>query len=250
MPSAAQVLTAGGILRASEVVELAAAERLDLAAAATMLQKETGGGRNVWGSDAVVVAAGTYAKGAVVTQAAYLAYRTAVRAGRAGRQGCGPAQLTYGGYQDQADQLGGCWDWRANVTVGFRALAGLIRAGGTRTGFRSYNGSGPMAERYADDAMIKYNAWRARLTGASTDEGDDIMATLDEVRAVVRAELATLARRDDLGYARDQTLAALGAPDPGHAPTVPAKGAKPVQQQLDEIKTLLGGILAQLTDDK
>lgn len=246
LPSAAAVLSAGGILRASEVVELAGATGLDLAAAAAMLVKESGGGRNVWGSDAVVVAPGTYTKGAPVTQAAYLAYRAAVRAGRAGRQGCGPTQLTYGGYQDQADQIGGCWDWRCNVTVGFRALAGLIKAGGLRTGFRSYNGSGAAAERYADDAMRRYTEWAVRLAGASTDEGEDVMATQDELRAIVRDELANLARRDDVGWARNQTLAALGVANPPNAPGAPPAGAKSVQQQLDDVKTLLGGILAEL----
>jgi hypothetical protein len=170
--SAAQVLAANGVLRAPEVVELAAAAGLDLAAAATLLQKESGGGRNVWGSDAVTTA-GTYVKGAAVTQAAYLAYRTAVRAGRAGRQGCGPTQLTYGPYQDQADALGGCWDWRSNIRVGFSILAKGIRASGLRTGFRAFNGSGAAAERYADDALSKYAIWRSRLSGA-TPGGDDV----------------------------------------------------------------------------
>lgn len=161
--SAVQVLEQGGILRAAEVVELAAG--LDLAAAATLLIKESGGGRNVWGSDAVATA-GTYVKGAEVTKATYLAYRDAVRAGRAGRQGCGPTQLTYYAFQDRADALGGCWDWRVNVRVGFDILAAGIKANGLRTGFRAYNGSGTAAESYADDAMAKYQAWKAQLAGA------------------------------------------------------------------------------------
>jgi len=159
----ADILAAGGILRAPEVVELAAATGLDLAAAAVALLKESGGGRNVWGHDNVVVAPGTYTKGAEVTQAAYLAYRQAVQAGRAGRQGVGPLQLTWSGYQSQADQLGGAWDWRCNVTVGFQALAQHIRNSGLHNGFRDYNGSGPAAEAYANDAIAKYNVWRVRL---------------------------------------------------------------------------------------
>lgn len=249
MTSAAEVLAAGGILRPGEVIELAAATSLDLAAAATMLAKESGGGRNVWGSDQVVIAPGTYVKGAPVTQSAYLAYRAAVVAGRAGRQGCGPTQLTYGGYQDLADRAGGCWDWRANVRTGFTALAALVKAKGLRDGFRAYNGSGPAAERYAADAMARYTVWRARLAGASSTPEDD-MPTLDEVRAVVREELAALARRDDVGYARNQTLSALGIGDPEHAPAAPAKGAKSVQQQLDDIKTLLAGVVAGMATTK
>lgn len=170
----ADILTAGGILRAPEVVEFAAAAGLDLAAAAVVLLKESGGGRNVWGSDNVVVAPNTYVKGAEVTQAAYLAYKQAVQAGRAGRNGVGPLQLTWSGYQDQADQIGGCWDWRCNVTVGFQALAAHIRNDGLRNGFRNYNGSGPAAERYADDAMAKYSVWRTRLGTPEPTGGDDV----------------------------------------------------------------------------
>jgi len=163
--SAVQVLEQGGILRAAEVVELATTAGLDLAAAATLLIKESGGGRNVWGSDAVATA-GTYVKGAEVTRTVYLAYKAAVQAGRAGRQGVGPCQLTYGPFQDRADALGGCWDWRVNVRVGFDILASGIKANGLRAGFRAYNGSGPAAERYADDAMAKYQSWKTRLAGA------------------------------------------------------------------------------------
>lgn len=160
--TAVQVLEQGGILRAGEVVELATAAGLDLAAAATLLIKESGGGRNLWGHDAVNTG-GLYVKGSEVTKAAYLAYKA--QRTRLGAQGVGPCQLTWPGYQDQADQLGGCWDWRCNVTIGFRALAGGIKARGLREGFRRYNGSGPAAERYAGDAMAKYGAWKSRLAG-------------------------------------------------------------------------------------
>ena len=55
------VLCRGGILRAAEVVDLAAAAGLDLAAAATLLAIESHGGRNAWGSDGVSTA-GIYVK--------------------------------------------------------------------------------------------------------------------------------------------------------------------------------------------
>lgn len=245
MPTSAEVLIAGGIQRAAEVCELAASVGLDLAAAATLLEKESAGGRNVWGHDAVVVAPGTYVKGAPVTKSAYLSYRAAVSAGRAGRQGCGPCQLTYGGYQDQADQAGGCWDWRANALTGFRVLAQLIRAKGLRDGFRAYNGTGPAAESYAADAITRYTAWARRLAGVATAlDSEDDMPSTDEIRALIREELARYPTKDDLGWARNQTLSALGVSDPEHAPTTPARGAKSVQQQLDDIKTLLAGVVA------
>lgn len=155
-------LAAWGILRPAEVVELAAAAGLDLACAVTMLEKESGGGRNVWGSDGVDTG-GAYVKGGPVTRDNYLAYRALAQAHKIGRQGVGPAQLTYYTLQDQADLVGGCWDWRANVTVGFRHLAQLQRSYGIRGGFRRYNGDGPAAERYADDALARLAKWRTRI---------------------------------------------------------------------------------------
>ena len=93
--SAVSVLAEGGIIGAEDVVSIAAIAGLELAAAATLLVKESSGGRNVWGHDAVTVAPNTYAKGGPVTESNYAAYLAAVNAGHAGRQGCGPTQLTF-----------------------------------------------------------------------------------------------------------------------------------------------------------
>src|SRR6185369_12112647 len=87
-------------------------------------------------------------------------------AGRAGPQGVGPCQLTFGPFQDRADAAGGCWDWRANCRVGFRILAELIDHYGESDGFARYNGSGPAADRYAADAMTRLTRWRALLAAA------------------------------------------------------------------------------------
>ena len=167
MSNAVNVLAAGGIRNAAAVVTAAQAAGLELAAAATMLDKESAGGQNLWGHDGVATG-GAYVMGSPVTEQAYRAYKVALATGRAGRQGVGPCQLTYHTLQDEADRLGGCWRWEVNITVGFRHLAQLIRAKGTRGGFRAYNGSGPAAERYADDAMRRYAAWQARLRGTSS----------------------------------------------------------------------------------
>jgi hypothetical protein len=153
------VLSGGGILRAAEVVALAGAAKLDLAAAATLLMKETGGGRNVWGNDNVDTG-GNYVKGAEVTQAAYLRYRAARTAHNA--QGVGPTQLTSASLQDLADQRGGAWDWRVNCAVGFEILADGISRLGLRGGFKAYNG----ADAYAADAMARYAVWNAALSTA------------------------------------------------------------------------------------
>jgi hypothetical protein len=173
--TAAEVLAKHGTQRAAEVVELAAAAGLEPAVAATLLQKESGGGHNVWGHDDVDDG-GNYVKGAPVTKEAYKKYKR--DRGRLGAQGVGPTQLTFPGFQDRADDRGGCFDWRVNCSVGFEILAEHIKAKGLRDGFRAYNGSGAAAERYADDAMSKLAVWRSRLGGAGrkilTPEEEDM----------------------------------------------------------------------------
>jgi len=175
-PSTVTVLEQNGILRAAEVVELAALAGLELAAAATLLEKESSGGRNIYGHDGVDTG-GFYTKGGPVTQETYLLYR-AHRA-ELGAQGVGPTQLTYGPFQDRADRQGGCWDWRVNTRVGFDIVSGLIKAKGVRSGFRAYNGSGAAAEAYADDALKRLRVWRDRLDPA-TVLGDTQRPTLRE----------------------------------------------------------------------
>lgn len=159
--TADQVLAAHGIQRATEVVALAAAAGLELAAAATMLEKESGGGDNVFGHDEVSTD-GIYRYGQPVTKDVYERYREARKAGRIPPQGVGPTQLTSPGFQDQADAAGGCYDWAVNVKVGFGILAGEIRSSGIRGGFRAYNGS----DAYAADAMQKLAVWESRLAGS------------------------------------------------------------------------------------
>jgi hypothetical protein len=161
--TATEVLAAHGTQRAAEVVELAAAAGLELAAAATLLEKESGGGHNVFGHDNVDTG-GFYKKGGPVTEERYRNYKAHRK--EFGAQGVGPTQLTLPAFQDRADTRGGCFDFRVNCQVGFEILAGLIKSNGVHDGFRAYNGSGPAAEAYADDAINKLNVWRSRLVGA------------------------------------------------------------------------------------
>lgn len=167
--SAADTLDAWGILRADDVVEIARSVGLDIAYAAVLLQKESSGGRNIWGHDRVDTG-GAYVKGAEVTADAYARYRDLVRRGLIGRQGVGPCQLTAADFQDQADRLGGCWKWEINCRVGFEVLRSHISRFGERDGFKAYNGgpgsvgrSVPAADVYAADAMVKLGEWRLRL---------------------------------------------------------------------------------------
>lgn len=160
--SAVEVLAAGKIVDPPSVVRIARTAGLELAAAATLLQMESGGGRNVWGHDPVATG-GAYVKGAIVTERAYKMYLT-IR-GRHGAQGVGPCQLTWPGFQDRADRRGGCWRWEINCQVGFEILADLIDKHGVRGGFEAYNGTGPAARAYAARAMSLYDGWRAKLAG-------------------------------------------------------------------------------------
>jgi hypothetical protein len=185
--TAAEVLATHGTKRAAEVVELAVAAKLELAAAATLLEKESGGGRNVWGHDNVDTG-GHYVKGAEVTKEAYLNYKADRALGRIGAQGVGPTQLTLKAFQDRADARGGCFDWRVNCSVGFEILAEHIKNKGVHDGFRAYNGSGEAAEAYADDAIKKLGVWRSRLGGSPTPLGEDWfdMATKAELKAALK----------------------------------------------------------------
>jgi hypothetical protein len=160
----AQALAAGGILRADEVVTIAARAGLELAAAAALLQMESGGGANVWGHDGVPTG-GAYVKGGTVTRADYLAYLK-IR-GKYGAQGVGPCQLTWPPLQDLADKRGGCWDWATNCAVGFEHLASLVGPRGLGEAFRAYNGTGPAARAYSARAVGLLDRWRARLRDAA-----------------------------------------------------------------------------------
>lgn len=153
-----------GILRPYEVVELAHQTGLWLPYGCAMLKRESYGGRNLWGGDGVSTG-GVYVKGSIVTRDAYLRYRDLRNRGVIGNQGVGPGQLTARGYQDQADAIGGCWDWRCNVTVAFGALSDLVRVFGL-DGLRRYNGSGPNAENYRRAVVADAANWNAAIMGA------------------------------------------------------------------------------------
>jgi len=193
--AAADSLAAWGIVNAAQVVAIAGAVGLDLAVACTILEKESGGGQNVWGHDGVDPG-GTYVKGAPVTQADYLAYRGKLKAGLIKAQGVGPCQLTWSGYQEAADKLAGCWDWHSNCTVGFQAIRDLQRSKGVRGGFIAYNGAAKYADDPVNGAMVLLDRWRTRLGAAgaitpntTTEEDDDMPYSLDEIADAVVAKL-------------------------------------------------------------
>jgi hypothetical protein len=187
-------LAAWGIQRPADVVAIADAAGLPLAAACALLDQESGGGHNVWGHDRVTVAPGTYVMGAEVTEQAYRAYRAALAPGRAGQQGVGPCQLTARDFQDAADKLGGCWLPIPNMRVGFGLLANYARLWPLADAFRAYNGgagnrvhgSNVNADRYSDDAMARFERWQTRL-----GVGDDMPLTQADADLVVATLLRT-----------------------------------------------------------
>lgn len=132
---------------------------LEYATALALLDQESGGGHNEFGHDPTIyIGAGT------VTKTKYQGYKAArVRSGNRMMQGVGPCQLTWWSTQDHADLLGGCWKPRYNMRQGFRALAGNIARYGFHAGVRAYNGSGPAAERYAENMTERRAEWLRRL---------------------------------------------------------------------------------------
>jgi hypothetical protein len=160
-PKLIERLRAENVLRPQAVVEEARRAGLGLPLACALLEKESGGGRNVFGHDPTIfVGAGE------VTRAKYAEYkRRRVASGNRMMQGVGPCQLTWWEFQDTADREGGCWRPEINIRVGFRHLAALIKAHGAAEGARRYNGSGAAAEAYSRDLLAKAKTWEAKLAG-------------------------------------------------------------------------------------
>jgi hypothetical protein len=121
--------------------------------ACSFLVQETGGGRNVFGHDPTI-----FSGAGEVTEEKYLAYR-AERDATGKYQGVGPMQLTYGPFQDMADQAGGCWKPYVNMLIGFQILAGYRREGDWHYAAKRYNGS----ESYAVEMDARFAEWKQLL---------------------------------------------------------------------------------------
>lgn len=146
---------------ATHILHACDTTKLPLSYALALVEKETGG-RNVFGHDPT---GGIPAKwrGSRVTYAKYKAYKIRRRAGR-GMQGVGPTQLTWYEFQDDADRIGGCHKPYPNMVVGFRLLRNLTAAHGKQRGAAAYNGTGPAADAYGRDFVIKQEAWHRRVS--------------------------------------------------------------------------------------
>ncbi len=164
-----------GIVRPFRALRAARTAGVELALACAILDKETGGGHNLFGHDrdaaGNVIWHGQTGRVDVTKERYrdYLAFRK--RTGL--MQGVGPVQLTWWSFQDEADRAGGCWKPYPNMLVGFRLIRRNIDArrdagdpAPMRTAVRMYNGSGPAAEAYADDVMRRRQEWTQRLREA------------------------------------------------------------------------------------
>lgn len=143
---------------AESVVLVACKEKLPLHYACALLEMESGC-RNVFGHDPTTSIPDSW-KGTNVTRAKYLWYR--LRRGK-GYQGVGPCQLTWGGFQDKADKIGGCWRPAPNMHIGFGHLRDLIQRYGITAGAAAYNGSGPAAEAYGKRFAVAATRWQSLL---------------------------------------------------------------------------------------
>ena len=141
-PPLIERLRAAGLVAPRTTVREAERAGLPLALACALLEKESSGGRNVFGHDPTI-----FAGAGKVTRANYADYkRRRIASGNRLMQGVGPCQLTWWELQDAADAEGGCWHPEINMRVGFRHLATLVARYGRSDGARRYNGSGAAAE--------------------------------------------------------------------------------------------------------
>ena len=163
--SLAEQLARLGILMPAECLTAARAAKLPLHLAASLLIQESGGGRNVYGHDPTIFSGGPgHGQPNEVTEANYKEYlRLRGAKGEGGMQGVGPCQLTWWSYQDEADNLGGCWDPLTNMKVGFGRLADNIRRYGMHPGIKAYNGSGPAADAYATEVIARAEDFKLKL---------------------------------------------------------------------------------------
>ncbi len=154
-------LRAGGIVAPRVAIREARRAGLRLELACALLEKESGGGRNVYGHDPSIFSG----RGAV-THGNYAEYKRQRLASRnRSMQGVGPCQLTWWEFQDSADAAGGCWRPEINMRTGFSHLAALIKRYGESDGARRYNGAGAAAEAYSRDLMVKARRWEAIIGG-------------------------------------------------------------------------------------
>jgi peptidoglycan hydrolase-like protein with peptidoglycan-binding domain len=154
-------LRAGGIVAPRIAVREAKRAGLPLELACALLEKESTGGRNVYGHDPSI-----FSGAGKVTRENYARYKRQRLASRnRSMQGVGPCQLTWWEFQDAADAAGGCWRPATNMRTGFSHLAALVKRYGESDGARRYNGTGADAEAYSRDLLVRARKWEGIIDG-------------------------------------------------------------------------------------
>jgi hypothetical protein len=158
--TALEVLQDHDVLKPRVVIEEAKRAGLPLRYALAMLQKETGiPQHNIFGGDY-----GPAYKGRPpfyhdnVTEK-----RVKALLNQPKNNGVGWTQLTFRPFVVEAEKLGGAHRPRFQMRVGFKVLEGLMDQFGPQQGFARYNGSGPAAQVYGQEAMKIANTWGKRL---------------------------------------------------------------------------------------
>jgi len=126
--------------------------------ALAMLENETGiPQRNVFGCDAGPRSTVPYCGQEVTRERVQLLLASGYS------NGVGWTQLTYRPLVFEADAIGGAHLPKYQMRIGFRTLANHMLVYGVWGGFRAYNGSGPAAEAYANQAIDRAKRWKRIL---------------------------------------------------------------------------------------
>jgi hypothetical protein len=180
----ASIRAAAALLQRSAVIaQHAGSQGIPYRFACALFEKESGG-RNAWGGDEGGVGSRFERP---VTREAFLLFLHEVTVQGRTSNGIGPSQITYAGtLREDGTRSGGYfmlmeqrglrpWDPSDNIGFGLEILAAnFIAASRTlpqrlawRESFRAYNGTGPKAEAYADDAMRRALIWADVFEGAA-----------------------------------------------------------------------------------
>lgn len=127
--------------------------------AAVLLDKESGGGRNIWGP----VPKCGMKQGSPVTLDSYAAYKA--KRAECGAQGVGPLQLTWPALQDGADALGGAWVPKYNVQVGLGHFAQLLSGRTVQDAYSMWSTGKVGSSPYATDALSRVPKWQKVIDG-------------------------------------------------------------------------------------
>ena len=205
---------AAGCSRALSAWDSAEKTKVPFHVLCAYLEQESSGGKNVFGHDPMEC--GDDIKGKRVTKRRYLQYKD--KRPTCGMQGVGPMQLTFHAFQDQADEMGGCWKPSSNIHCAAKILKNLKDENlSWHEVARRYNGS----ESYADRNDELREKWQVILADSATiEERGPTLPTTDKGKRLSKIHSITgvglWLRRHGLTPSEN---AAFGGVDPVHSGT-------------------------------